>query len=131
MRLLLAAALALFPLAAAAQEALNAEAFDARTIGRTITYSRGGEVYGIEEYLPGRRVRWAFKGDTCQEGSWFQREQYICFAYDTRSDLQCWTFTESDAGLVAQFMGDPPGDNLVALTESPQPLACAGTYIGA
>ncbi|PKP71343.1 MAG: hypothetical protein CVT82_01810 [Alphaproteobacteria bacterium HGW-Alphaproteobacteria-4] len=131
MRLVLAATLALVPLASAAQEVLDADAFDARTVGRTITYSRQGEVYGIEEYLPGRRVRWAFKGDTCQEGIWFQRESYICFAYDNRSDLQCWTFTDTEAGLTAQFMGDSGAERLVSLAESPQPLACAGTFIGA
>ncbi|MDP1667553.1 hypothetical protein [Phaeovulum sp.] len=130
MRLLLAAILVLSPLAAAAEDTLDADQFDARTLGRTITYSRLGEVYGTEEYLPGRRVRWAFTGGSCKEGSWFQRESYICFAYDTRSDLQCWTFTETDAGLVARFMGDAEGDPLVALRESPLPLACAGPDVG-
>lgn len=130
MRLVLAVTLALVPLGAAAADPLDADAFEARTLGRTITYSRQGQVYGIEEYLPGRRVRWAFKGDICQEGIWFQRESYICFAYDGRADLQCWTFTESAAGLMAQFMGDAPGNPLVSLSESPEPLACSSVHLG-
>ena len=50
-----------------ALEPLSAEAFEAYTTGKTLTYAtRGASTpYGVEEYLPGRRVVWSFVGGEC------------------------------------------------------------------
>ena len=48
----------------------------------TLTYAENGQVYGIEEYRPNRRVRWAFVGDTCREGYWYDEGRQICFVYE-------------------------------------------------
>ena len=109
---------------------LDAEGFDARTVGRTITYSAGGFAYGTEQYLPGRKVLWAFEGDICKEGTWFQDGQYICFDYQDENGLQCWTFFDTPQGLMARFRGDPASEPLVSLGESPKPLSCQGPDVG-
>ena len=110
---------------------LDAAGFDTRTVGRTITYSAGGFAYGTEQYLPGRKVLWAFEGDICKEGTWFQDGQYICFDYQDENGLQCWTFFDTAQGLVARFRGDPASEPLVSLGESPKPLSCQGPDVGA
>lgn len=109
---------------------LNAEAFDARTLGRTITYFSGGQPYGVEQYLPGRRVLWAFTADICKEGTWFQAGAFICFDYKDENGLQCWTFHDAPQGLVARFQGDSGSEPLISLQESPEPLACQGPDLG-
>ena len=134
------ALIALAALPALAQEAppsapetgppLSAEAFDARTVGRTITYSSAGLPYGVEQYLPGRRVLWAFAEGECKEGTWFQAEELICFDYEDENGLQCWTFFDTADGLIARFEGRTDQAPLVSLTESPEPLACQGPEVG-
>ncbi len=109
---------------------LTPEEFDALSRGRTLTYAAGGQIYGIEQYLPGRKVRWAFVGDICKEGTWFPDGEDICFAYDGLPDLQCWTFYDTPEGLTARFRGDPASEPLVAIDDSPEPLGCAGPDVG-
>ncbi|WP_336461730.1 hypothetical protein [Frigidibacter sp. MR17.24] len=110
----------------AADEAkpLTAEEFDALSVGRTLTYAAGGRVYGTEQYLPNRRVIWAFTGDVCKSGHWFPEGDEICFAYEDVADLQCWTFFQTPGGIAAKFRGDPAGDPLIAVQDSDQPLPC-------
>ncbi|MBZ4022703.1 hypothetical protein CKO11_09560 [Rhodobacter sp. TJ_12] len=131
---LIALALCLVPLTTAADDIgppLSAEQFDALTLGKTITYSADGAVYGIEEYRPGRRVVWAFSEGNCQEGDWFAMGDQICFDYHMPEvGLQCWTFHQRGDDLVAWFEGDRAGEPLVSLRESPAPLNCPGPEIG-
>lgn len=109
---------------------LGAEAFDARTVGRTITYLSEGQPYGVEQYLPGRKVLWAFAEGACKEGTWFQAGDQICFDYQDENGLQCWAFYDTDEGLVASFEGRTDLAPLVSLRESPEPLACEGPDVG-
>lgn len=109
---------------------MTAEQFDARTLGKTITYSAGGQVYGIEEYRPGHKVVWAFAEGECHEGDWFQQGAQICFDYHDDTPLQCWTFHDSPDGLVARFEGRGDGEPLISLKESPAPLNCPGPDLG-
>ncbi len=113
-----------------AQEALDANAFDSRTQGRTITYSAYGSAYGVEQYLPGRKVVWAYTEGQCKTGFWFEQAGLICFAYENEPDLQCWTFHDSAVGLTAYFNGDQENEPLVSLDESPEPLNCSGPEVG-
>ncbi|WP_415182249.1 hypothetical protein [Phaeovulum sp.] len=123
-------ALMLASLPAHAQDALNAEAFDARTVGRTITYNAYGTPYGVEQYLPGRKVVWAFAEGQCKTGFWFEKDGLICFSYENDPILQCWTFHDTAAGLTAYFNGDRKNEPLVSLRESPEPLICTGPDVG-
>jgi hypothetical protein len=115
-------------------EPLSGAAFDALTRGRTLTYGIGGTPYGVEQYLPGRRVIWAFLGEPCRFGVWTEPEPgMICFVYDHDPGPQCWQFFD-DAGdggrLRARFMGDPAGADLIQVDESDQPMQCPGPRVG-
>ncbi|WP_333828971.1 hypothetical protein [Pararhodobacter sp.] len=124
------ACLMAFPVAAA-EERMNAESFERYTTGRTLSFSFEGVPFGIEQYLPGRRVLWAFLGNECQEGVWYEREGMICFIYDTNPDEQCWHFYRGEAGLRATFVGpDGPGTELYEVERSGKPLICEGPDVG-
>ena len=59
--LLLAQMLALTPAGAATSgPSMSAAEFEAYTTGKTLSYAEAGQPYGVESYLPGRRVVWAF-----------------------------------------------------------------------
>ncbi len=111
---------------------MDAQAFETYTQGRTLTFTMMGTPYGIEEYLPGRRVRWAFIGQECQDGVWYERNGNICFLYNNApNDEQCWTFHVTDRGLRGVFQGpDGPTTELYEVTEGDQPLTCAGPGVG-
>ncbi|MCV6595703.1 MAG: hypothetical protein OIF40_01285 [Mangrovicoccus sp.] len=131
MRKALGALLLWAPLAALAQEApLSAEAFEAFTQGKTLVFSTNGIEFGAEEYLPGRKVRWAFLGQECMDGEWYPRGDLICFRYDQQAGEQCWHFFLKGGALTARAR-DPgdPGD-LFTTRRSPEPLFCLGPEIG-
>jgi hypothetical protein len=126
----LLAALLLGPAVRAADAPVTPEAFEALSVGRTLTYSLGGEVYGTEQYLPGRRVLWAFEGEECRTGQWYEDADLICFVYDAGSFPQCWTYFRDANGLRAQFAGDPPGAEAATVAEIPGPMNCPGPQVG-
>lgn len=119
------------PLAAAEPgRPMTAAEFEAATVGRTLYYTSGGAAYGAEQYLPGRKVIWAFLGDDCRRGEWYEADGHICFVYEDTPEPQCWTFYPAPEGLTARFQGDPDGLPLVAVEESPEPMACLGPDVG-
>ncbi|NJM83977.1 MAG: hypothetical protein HC844_17375 [Tabrizicola sp.] len=126
----LAAALLLMPVIAKAEPPMSAEAFDTYATGKTMTYSLAGRVYGTEEYLPGRRVRWAFTADICQFGSWYQQGEDICFLYDGDPEPHCWKFWDRGGWLDALAVTDAPDAGLSEVAETEEPLACAGPDVG-
>ncbi|WP_406721064.1 hypothetical protein RPE78_01765 [Thioclava litoralis] len=132
--LVLAFPLALLATVSQAEDAtppLDAAGFDARTTGKTITYSANGQAYGIEQYLPGHKVLWAFTESACKVGTWQQQGEEICFDYQDENGQQCWKFYDTDKGLKAQFMGDGGmSEPLISLSESETPLNCPGPDIG-
>lgn len=109
---------------------LSAEAFADRVTGRTFYYNSGGQPYGAEQYLPDHRVVWAFTGDDCKRGRWYDKAGYICFAYEGDPGEQCWTFHDGPQGLTAYFMGDQTTEPLIASQSSPGPMACMGPDVG-
>jgi hypothetical protein len=126
----LALAFSLLAAPALAETPLTAEAFDALTQGRTMTWSEYGQVYGVELYLPDRRVRWTVLGDDCVAGDWYPDGDAICFVYEDDPLPDCWLITETAGGLAAYDSTDPPGSNPVAVQETTQPLACFGPEVG-
>ncbi|MFN4100313.1 MAG: hypothetical protein ACK4GT_11100 [Pararhodobacter sp.] len=114
------------------QPAMSAAEFDAYTRGRTLSFNFEGTPYGIEEYLPDRRVRWAFMGQECQDGVWYERNGNICFLYEyAPSDEQCWRFYATDNGLRGVFQGpDGPSTELYEVEQSNAPLTCEGPGVG-
>jgi alkane 1-monooxygenase len=116
---------------APAAEPLSGAAFDALTRGRTLTYAIGDTVYGVEQYLTGRRVIWAFLGEPCRYGFWTETAPgTICFVYDHDPAPQCWQFFDDAGRLRARFMGDPPGADDIAVGESAGPMQCPGPVPG-
>jgi hypothetical protein len=128
--LALAALLAPLAVSASAQPMTAAE-FEAYVTGRTLTYNSGGAAYGIEQYLKDRRVRWAFLGDDCVEGYWYEDAGMICFAYENNDVPQCWTFEQGASGLIARFENDPAASALYEARQSAEPMLCLGPKVGA
>ncbi len=117
-------------LPAAAQTPLSGPEFDTYTRGKTLFYGFEGQVYGVERYLPNRRVIWSFLDGDCKEGVWYQQEEQICFIYEDRFDPQCWVFTRSGGGLVAQFEGDPQATELYEAEDIGEEMVCYGPDVG-
>lgn len=125
-------ALATLPAAALAEEAMSAKDFEALATGKTMTYARDGSIWGREQYLAGRRVIWAFEGEACKRGIWYEAEPgLICFVYDDDPDgLECWRFYLQDGKLVAWSDATLTGMPLAVVEETAQPMACPGPDVG-
>lgn len=122
--------LALLPqLVLATETPMSGAEFEAYTTGKTLTFASGGQVYGAEQYLPGRRVMWAFTEDICRVGVWYEEAGQICFVYDYDPVPQCWIFWQ-DGGLRARFVSGESGTELYEVSQSPGPLPCAGPEVG-
>jgi hypothetical protein len=115
---------------ASAGSLMTADEFDSYTRGKTFYYANQGQPYGGEEYLDNRRVRWSYLDGKCMEGSWYPQGDLICFIYEGQPDPQCWGFSRSEGGLVAQFENDPGRTLLYEVEKSAKPLLCLGPEIG-
>ncbi|MDQ2065837.1 hypothetical protein Q9295_05605 [Xinfangfangia sp. CPCC 101601] len=114
---------------ALAQEPLNAEAFDALTRGKVMDTWSGGQIYGVEKFLPGGRSIWEDQRG-CMYGTWKQVGEMICFSYeDDPSTPDCWTYFETEEGLSAQLDGNPEAAPIY-LTPSAYTMTC-NEYLGA
>lgn len=123
--------LALAAAPALAEEPMNAEEFERATEGATLYYRSAGQDYGIEEYLPGRRVRWSFLDGECIEGEWYQAGEMICFDYEELDTDQCWSFYQSGSGLMALFENDPGNTLIFETRRTTDPMLCLGPKVGA
>lgn len=117
---------------AMAQTPMTAQEFDEYSRGKTFYYGEGGQAYGVERYLDNRRVTWSFLDGKCADGIWYERDQMICFEYDSVPDPgpQCWTFTLGPRGLIAQFQGDPGQTTLYEVQDADEPMTCMGPDVG-
>lgn len=118
--------------AATAQDTppMSAADFEAYVSGRTVTYAHDGRAYGIEQYLPDRRVIWRHIGGDCIEGVWFESGGEICFEYDGGGARQCWQFYQDGAGLGARASEDPEGLWLYEVERIREPMQCPVPYLG-
>lgn len=132
--LLLAATLALPALAQevtpVADAPMTGAEFEAYATGKTLSYAQDGVVWGSEQYLPGRKVIWAFTEDDCQYGQWYEVSGNICFLYDNDPDAQCWKFFREASGLRAIFLGADGGTSLSEVAQTTTPLNCPGPDVG-
>jgi hypothetical protein len=125
-----AALVCLIPFQALADLPMSAADFEAYATNKTITYDYGGGLLGVEQYLPGRQVRWSFEDDTCVYGSWYEDNGNICFVYDDGSGPQCWRFVRDGKQLRAQFMNDGGGQVITEIEKTSKPLSCSGPQVG-
>lgn len=125
--------LASIGLAQAQDTYLSGAEFDAYTAGKTLNYMREGITYGAEQYLPDRQVVWAFEGDECIKGFWYEPEPtLICFSYEGgENGPQCWKFSLGNGGLHAVLDMAEPATELYETQQSPKPLFCPGPQVGA
>jgi hypothetical protein len=122
MRRILVVAVVLATPAVAEDPPMTAEAFDSRTLGRVMDTYDGTGIYGIEEFLPGRRVIWQ-DGGGCMRGTWEQIGDQICFDYEDRSELVCWTYHDRGGWIMGWFEGDRTSEPIM-LVETQNPLTC-------
>ena len=115
---------------ALAQSPMSGAEFEAYTEGRTLYFDSAGGEYGVEEYLPGRRVRWSFLDGRCLDGIWYEADGMICFVYEEYDDPQCWTFFRQGQGLRALFENDPASTQLYEARQTEEPMLCYGPDIG-
>ena len=133
MRILpLAAALVLAAtlLPARADPKLDAAGFEAHVTGQTITYQQFDYIFGVEEYLPGRKVRWSVAPGDCQYGSWYPEDERICFVYDHDPTPHCWYVWLREGRLVALADDAEPGYELTEIDRAPMPLDCPAPGLG-
>ena len=115
---------------APAETPMSADAFERFSTGKTLTYAQDGVIFGTEFYGPGRRVLWAFAEQDCQEGTWYPKDDLICFAYGKTTAAQCWIFFQDTNGLTAQFVSPDGIGNPVEVAPSASPLGCSGPEVG-
>lgn len=118
------------PCPAFADTPITAETFEAHVTGKTITYRQFESVFGVEEYLSGRKVRWSTAPNECQYGSWYPQGDNICFIYEYDPTPACWTFWLRDGALVALSSEALPGAELFEVKADTQPLPCPGPDVG-
>ena len=108
---------------------MGAAEFDAYTQGKTLYYGTDGQRYGVEEYLPNRRVRWSFLDGKCKDGFWYEDAGLICFVYEDNSVPQCWSFVRTRDGISAVF---ETGDDATQLyeIEGDAEMLCLGPEVG-
>ena len=113
-----------------AETPMTGAEFDANTTGETLTYDYGDGLFGTEEYLEGRRVRWAFDGDLCIYGIWYPVEDRICFEYENQPDVACWQYFLENGRIRGVFMGEGGGWEILESSRDGGPLPCAGPDVG-
>lgn len=125
---------ALFALVAAplyAAQPMSAAEFEAYVTGKTLYFGQNGSAYGVEEYLPNRRVRWSFLDGKCKDGEWYgTSDNQICFVYEDNPDPQCWSFFKNTDGLRAVFENDPAATTLYEAQQDDEPMLCYGPDVG-
>lgn len=128
--MILFAFLVSLPPAGHAAEPMGAQEFESYTQGKTLFYGFDGTAYGVERYLPGRRVIWSFLDGRCQEGTWYEQADQICFLYDDNNNPQCWSFLLTPEGLSARFQNDPEATELYEAGDVDEEMLCLGPDVG-
>ncbi|EAU47336.1 hypothetical protein [Salipiger bermudensis] len=130
MRQILLLLLMCLPLPGLAAEPMSGAEFERYTLGKTLYFGLAGSAYGVEEYLPDRRVRWSFLDGKCKDGLWYEDAGQICFVYDDQPTPQCWSFFREGSGLRAVFENDPESTVLYEARQDEAPMMCLGPEIG-
>jgi hypothetical protein len=120
----------LVALPALAASPMSGSEFEAYATGKTLYFGQAGQSYGVEEYLPDRRVRWSFLDGKCKDGFWYEEAGQICFIYEDDPAPQCWSFYQENNGLRAVFENDPASTVLYEANQNDEPMLCLGPDVG-
>ena len=104
--------------------------FERRVEGKTLSFAKDGLPVGVEQYLRGRRVIWAFVDGQCEMGRYFVQDDNICFEYDKFGVSYCWVFFEQEGQMHGHLVGETPEDSLVVVGESDAPINCVPDGLG-
>ncbi len=108
-----------------AKDSMTAAEFEAYVTGRTITFSTPtNPTFGIERYLPGRRVVWSTFDGICQYGVWFESKGNICFRYENDPEHKCWAIYNEPGGLRGEFTTRPNTTVIYEIPDRDDPLIC-------
>ena len=118
-------------LPAMAQEIVSPQEFEALSQGKTLYFTRDGELFGIEQFYKRRRSTWQFADGECDDGIWYPIGDLICFEYTKNPNPQCWTFLKTADGYAARAEGAPPELDLILRSVDQKPLDCKGPEVGA
>jgi hypothetical protein len=121
--------------AALCETEMSIEEFEAHATGRTFDFYSPEGLVGTERYLPDRHVEWAFEGQDCVFGEYFEWNGLVCFSYSYYSEVenkpQCWRMMRTDDGVVAQFFGEHGFNGSVQyMRPTSRKLTCAGPQVG-
>ncbi|NJM83976.1 MAG: hypothetical protein HC844_17370 [Tabrizicola sp.] len=110
---------------------MTADQFEAHIGTRTLTYDYGEGVRGTAEHLPERRLRWAFEGYPCIEGSWYARRDMICFVFSDPGASACWHFYDLDGRIRGRsYLDDGMMFEILEIARTDAPLSCHGAEVG-
>lgn len=125
----LGCALALLASQALADAPLSGPEFDAYVTGRTLTFGLpNDQTFGVEQYLPDRRVIWSPRPGECIDGIWFEDDGDICFLYENDPEPKCWRVYQSPRGIRAEFTTRPDTTILFEALDNPEPLICSNLF---
>lgn len=111
--------------AAQAQAPMTAAEFDAYVTGRILSFGTEGDpTFGVEQYLPDRRVLWSRGDGQCTNGIWYEDAGDICFLYENDPEPKCWAIYEDPAGLRAVYTTRPDTTVIFEAEDYSIPLIC-------
>ena len=111
--------------AAHAQAPMTGAEFDAYVTGRILSFGTIGDpTFGVEQYLPGRRVIWSTGNGECRNGVWYESKGDICFRYDDDPEPKCWAIYQEDTGIRAIFTTRPDTTVIFEAEDYSVPLIC-------
>lgn len=95
----------------------------------------GAGAYGIEHYLPNRRVLWHREGDEeCQTGVWYEQKWQglpsICFVYKHNPEHQCWLLYNEGDSIRTYNLKHPTPQMEYTLAVTSDPMPCYSPFLG-
>ena len=119
----------LFATTATAETPMTAAEFEAYVTGKILTFGspKIGN-YGVEQYLPDRRVRWSALDGECIKGEWYAEGDDICFLYVGDPEPKCWEVYQTSDGIRAEYTSTDSGTILFEAKEDPEALICGDLF---